>query len=263
MPLWKGPYPSLLRGHKFHVSWAVVQRSNGERSLLSSIYLLLTYLLGFLDGVDRSASTTVPASPSSPQWSPSVSPPAASRYDRSRPMKIPPALSLSSSKHNTELSHHQNHTATLILRNLHREIFKNASDVLPLLEPFGAVQCIRVIAPVSKNPETHDAPTPTHKTQSLPSPSTTPTEERPSTPNANTTKSSSEVEPETSHLGAVVEFNNAFEVSAALRALDGQDYGSVRIKAERPPQSLPRSPREDDEYAGSMTAGRESLADGE
>lgn len=174
-------------------------------------------------------------------------------------MKIPPALSLSSSKHNNELSHHQNHSATLILRNLHREIFKNASDVLPLLEPFGAVQRIRLIAPSSANPDSHDAPTPTYKTQSLPSPSTTPTEECPTTPNANAIEATATVQQESTHLGAVVEFNNAFEVSAALSALDGQDYGSVRIKAERPPQMLPRSPRDDD----GLAPGREPLADGE
>lgn len=178
-------------------------------------------------------------------------------------MKIPPALSLSASKNNNELPNHQNHSTTLILRNLHREIFKNASDVLPLLEPFGAVRRIRLIIPTSKNLETHDAPTPTHKTQNLPSPGTTPTEERPSTPNADTTIASTSVEQENTHLGAVVEFSNAFEVSAASNALDGQEYGSVRIKAERPPQSLPRSPRDDDELAGSMGSGLEPLADGE
>lgn len=187
--------------------------------------------LGFLDGVDRTASTVSPTGPLPSQWSPN---PETFRYDRSRPVKIPPALTLStSSKPRSDLQIPA-HSSILILGNLHCEIFKNASDVLPLLEPFGAVQRIRLITPPahSKMSELKDDPTPTHKAKPLPPSGTTPVEESDNSGDAAKLSNAAQ-HSQMTHMGAMAEFSTAAEASAALAALDGQVYGSIAIKAER------------------------------
>ncbi|KAF8314465.1 hypothetical protein DL93DRAFT_2167259 [Clavulina sp. PMI_390] len=232
---------TVIMGHKLHVSWAVVQRSNG-----------------FLDGVDRSVTAPPGTSSDSPSWAvqDNAFPPAGPHYERPRPIKIPPALSLSS--HRSNSLRRNALSTTLVLRNLHREIFKNASNVLPLLEPFGTIQRIRLIAP--KEDHSGDT-TSTSKNNGSSSPILTPTEENPN-PTQNFEDGHLDTEQSSEHVGAIVEFANPQEVSAAVSALHGQVYGDISIEAERGAVSpISETPDEDeDELDGDVSSG-DSLAD--
>lgn len=234
----------------------MVQRSNGAPTLSSArTHAHAHTSTGFLDGVDRGPSATNLNSPDLPQWSsldPSQSTSKAN-FERPRPIKIPPALSLGSPMHPISSSQRNHSSTSLILRNLHREIFKNASDVLPLLEPFGVIQRIRLISPNTAlaNAEAQNfSPTVfADKPQTLPSPITTPTEENPIPVDGQRSLHDRTNE----HVEAVVEFATAFEVSAAVEALDGQLYGEIALQAERVvPSSLPTT-RDDD--SASLEAG--------
>lgn len=192
------------------------------------------------------------ASALSPQWTPASNTgpsPSSSRSDRPLRIKIPPALSHSSSTPTNNTPQYYSYSKSLVLRNLHREIFKNASDVLPLLEPFGVIQRIRLAIPsatsTTPNADRQECPIPTasQKTQALPPPVIPPTEESSQvTSPAFDTQAFSQSQNHV-HASAVVEFTNPFDVPVAVAALDGQIYGDIAVCAERIPQHMSISPR--------------------
>lgn len=223
---------------------------------LCLLIFLYSPILGFLDGVDRSPGVSSLGGPMSSQWSPpsNAGPTSsASRPDRPLQIKIPPAISSPVPDSNT--SQHYSHSKSLILRNLHREIFRNASDVLPLLEPFGVIQRIRLIIPpaMSTTPKADHKectiPPSTQKTQALPSPMT-PTEERSHTASPALGALTSSLSQNHLHVSAIVEFTNPLDVPVAISALDGQLYGDIAIRAERTSQRVSMSPRAEFDEAG-------------
>lgn len=227
-----------------------MQRSNGGFHFVRLPFC--TYLIpGFLDGVDRSPGVASLSNPLSSQWSPPCKPGSnpGSRTDRPLQIKIPPAIPYSPPVSTSNSSQDYSHPKSLILRNLHREIFRNASDVLPLLEPFGVIQRIRLIIPppTSTTPKAdqHEFPIPPAdtKTQALPSPVTTPTEERLHLTGPALDTQTSPQGQNYVHASAIVEFTNPLDVPVAMTALDGQLYGDVAIRAERTSQFVSMSPR--------------------
>ena len=159
-----------------------------------------------------------------------------SRFERPRHIKLPPALSLATSHmYPTRPPVTQKSSPTtysLILHHLHRDIFKSPSDILPLLEPFGVVQRIRIVsqqatgASGQSSSDTLDGPTPTHKTVELPIVDSA-AEKKGSTAD----KNASEVK-EGDHVTAMAEFGKRAEAVAAKESIDGQVYGAVVIRAE-------------------------------
>lgn len=169
--------------------------------------------------------------------------------------------------HPTGFSKRASPSTSLVLRNLHREIFKNASDVLPLLEPFGIIQRIQVINPSPTTASKDDIHTPTippimTTVQVLPSPTTTPTEDNPAPVNRPARQQGSSRDQLKDHMGAVVEFTNPFEMSAALAALHGQVYGDIAIQAERVPGPTSATLEEDNTSVDGGLSSDDSLVDG-
>lgn len=169
--------------------------------------------------------------------------------------------------HPTSFSKRAVPSTSLVLRNLHREIFKNASDVLPLLEPFGIIQRIQVINPSPAMDSKDDIHAPAITSimttaQMLPSPTTTPTEDNPTPIDHPARQQGSSRDQVKYHMGAVVEFTNPFEMSAALAALHGQVYGDIAIQAERVPGPTSAILEEDNTSADGGLSSDDSLVDG-
>lgn len=208
-------------------------------------------------------------SPDLPQWSAHENgqAPPTIQFDRPRTIKVPPALSLSPPTHSANFSKRASPSTSLILRNLHREIFKNASDVLPLLEPFGIIQRIQVINPSPATASTDDNHRPAIASiipamQMLPSPTTTPTEDAPIPIDHLARLQDSTCDQMRDHMGAVVEFTNPFEMSAALAALHGQVYGGLPIQAECVPGPASALHEEDNASVEGGLSSDDSLVDG-
>jgi len=116
----------VIQGHKLHISWAVVQRSNG-----------------FLDGTDRASFSRnisvprpllheIPSANHSPSHElPTFAPanPVAASFDGVEKFLSQPKL--------------------LLLLNLHRTLFTSPSDLLPLVLPYGAIGIVQLIDPAS------------------------------------------------------------------------------------------------------------------
>lgn len=113
------------------VSWAVVQRSQGQ--LVTSICYLRradVSVVGFLDGGDR--STALP---------PSIMPPPPA--EKENPVENAPAANPSKETHSFVISIAV--TSTLLIKNLPLLLFSQPSELEPLLLPYGHIKKLDIL----------------------------------------------------------------------------------------------------------------------
>ncbi|KAL1702676.1 hypothetical protein EV121DRAFT_168776, partial [Schizophyllum commune] len=117
-----------IKGHTLDISWAVVQRSQGARPNARWCLLVLTLDVGFLDGGDRAMFM-------------------ADNPDSRNP-SLPNASDLAA--YESSLTS----TATILVTNLPSVLFSNATDLRPLLCPFGTIKNLQVINVVQESTTT-------------------------------------------------------------------------------------------------------------
>ncbi|KAF9506297.1 hypothetical protein BS47DRAFT_438289 [Hydnum rufescens UP504] len=168
---------AVVQGYKLHVSWAVVQRSNG-----------------FLDGTDRNPYSGGLCPP--PSILPNISSPsypAIQSHEQTSP-----------ASHGSSSLHLSAQMPILFLANLHPDVFRNSTDVLPLLTPYGPVRSIKLLETrpalyaddYSKDEAAKTATSIGHRLPEAP-------------------------------LGALIEYVHHPDALMAQKALHGQLYGSV------------------------------------
>jgi len=123
--------PRFRRGHVIDVSWAVVQRSQGQ--LVTSACCLEranVSIVGFLDGGDRSTALPVSIDPASPdeKETPSENTSTANLPNGPKSFVVSTAV-----------------TSALLIRNLPLLLFSQPSELEPLLLPFGQIKKLDMI----------------------------------------------------------------------------------------------------------------------
>lgn len=124
-------YRAFYRGHIIDVSWAVVQRSQGQ--LITFTYCLRSAdmsIVGFLDGGDRSTALPLSTMPASPA-------------DKEDPPENIPAANLSKGPKSFVISIAV--TSTLLIKNLPLLLFSQPSELEPLLLPFGQIKKLDIL----------------------------------------------------------------------------------------------------------------------
>ena len=122
--------PAFRRGHVIDVSWAVVQRSQGQ--LVTCVCCLRSTdvtISGFLDGGDRNIAPppSMPPPPAETENSPDNSP-AENSPKGTQTFVVSIAV-----------------TSTLLIKNLPSLLFSQPSELKPLLLPFGQIKTLDII----------------------------------------------------------------------------------------------------------------------
>lgn len=120
------------RGHMIDVSWAVVQRSQGQ-PVTSACFTESAdvSVAGFLDGGDRSTALppSVPPSPGEKENPPSENVPAANS-PKGTQLSFVVSIAV---------------TSTLVIKNLPLLLFSQPSELEPLLLPFGQIKKVDIL----------------------------------------------------------------------------------------------------------------------
>ncbi|KAF8328168.1 uncharacterized protein EI90DRAFT_3126337 [Cantharellus anzutake] len=112
----------VIQGHKLHISWAVVQRSNG-----------------FLDGTDRASFTRILGTPRSVLYE------IQRTTTSDNELLAAPVSTKSLSLASDSMDNTPSQPEFLLIFNLHQRIFKSSSDIVPLVLPYGSIRNVKLL----------------------------------------------------------------------------------------------------------------------